>query len=347
MLLEFVSIEAKDRFINLCTRKANLLGVIGQNARFRPRTYPVIFRFVPCNGPFDPYVEDHLCDLERENDLATGSISAASWCKRPDKRSPGQTTATLKVSCVNPDTANYLLKECICITDHLVSVHKDIRQPIRCVKCQEYGHIKDACISIERCATCASEFHSSSNCINSNCPKCVSCSDGSTHPSTSQTCPSFLRKCDALDSRFPENTMPYYPTKERWTWVLKPPNPDRPPPLPASSNAPPRLNSPPPRPHSPTRWQPAPPPPRPRRESQQRQSDNGWPRERRQSTLPNMWGTQPVASSSSQPPPAASNQRSTHPFPSTQRVNAHPPYRRSSVFGSKMFINPKQRNLTC
>jgi hypothetical protein len=241
-----------------------------------------------------------------------GSIASASWCKRPEKRSPNQATASLKVACVNPETANRLLTGHIRVEDHLVSVHKDLRIPLRCVKCQEYGHTQDTCISVVRCSNCASDSHGSSDC--SKTPKCVSCGEGSSHPSTSLTCPAFLRKSEALVERFPENSMPYYPTNESWTWATSPANPP-----PSTSPLPPPQQSNPRQPnslrpirqsahqrgrgqshpHSQTRFQP-------------RQPDNGWPGERRQTTLTNAWGTQPTASSSANPrtdlPPPAPTQ---------------------------------------
>ena len=38
---------------------------------------------------------------------------------------------------------------CIHVEDHLVTVHKDIKLPIRCIKCQEYGQMHDSCIGVE------------------------------------------------------------------------------------------------------------------------------------------------------------------------------------------------------
>ena len=206
---------------------------LNPKAHIRPRTYAVIFRFVPCNGPFDPSSDEHLCNIENENDLPANSITAASWCKHPDRRSPNQTTATLKVACSNPDAANQMLTGHICINDHLVDVRKDIRIPLRCVKCQEYGHMQDLCIGVEKCSNCTSEFHGVDKCDRS--PSCVSCGPGSQHPSTAPSCPSFIKKCEALDNRFSKNTMLYYPSRDSWTWAASPSNPPPPqkgPPLP-------------------------------------------------------------------------------------------------------------------
>jgi hypothetical protein len=110
-------------------------------AHIHPRTYIVIFRFVPCNGPFNPSSDEHLHNVERENDLPADSIIAASWYKHPDRRFPNQTTATLKVACSSPDAANRMLTGCIHINNHLVNVRKDIHILLRCIKCQEYGHM--------------------------------------------------------------------------------------------------------------------------------------------------------------------------------------------------------------
>jgi len=140
-------------------------------------------------------------------------ITSASWCKKPEKYSPGQSSANLKVQCANTETANHLLNERIRVEDHLVSIHKDLRQPVHCLKCQDYSHFKDACPNVERCATCTSNSHSTTQCNNSNHPACAACGVGSNHPATSPICPTFLSKQKSLLQRFPENSMPYYPTE--------------------------------------------------------------------------------------------------------------------------------------
>ena len=275
-----------------------LLNEINQKAEIHPRVYLVIFRFVPCNRGFDPSDDDHLHSIERDNDLPAHSISAVSWCKCLDKCSPNQAMATLKVACTNPDTANRLLTGRIRVVNHLVTVQKDIRIPIRYVKCQGYGHIQDSCIGVDKCANCTSEFHRSD--ASDRPPACVSYGPGSQHPSTSLACPVFLKKCNALDECFPENSMPYFPPNNSWTWAAAPTNP--PPlefPLPPPQQANPRQRS--LRPAHQTshfgneRPQQARPSP-----LQSRQSDNGWPSQRQhQTTLPNAWGSQPKTFSSS------------------------------------------------
>jgi hypothetical protein len=313
MLLEFDSAESKIKFANMIDKNDFLLNEISPKARVCPWTYAVIFRFVPCTGSFDPSLGEHLRNIERENDLPVNSIAAASWCKRPDRRSPNQTTATLKVTCFNPDIANRLLTGRIRVDDHLINARKDIRIPIRCVKCQGYGHTQDSCIRLERCANCASEFHRADKCDRQPC--CVACGPGSQHPSTSPACPAFMQKCDALDGRFPENAMPYFPSNDSWTWATAPSNPPPPDiPLPPPQQANPRHRS-----IRPIRQQPrrtegrrnsvsSPPP----HSQQARPRDNGWPSERRrQTTLTGAWGSQPITASSSNARPEQSLPPST------------------------------------
>ena len=156
--------------------------------------------------------------------MLTNSIVAASWYKHPDRRSPNQSTATLKVACTNP---NQLLTSCIQVDDHLVNVRKNIYILIRYVKCQElYSHIQDSCIGVEKCSNCTSKFHSSNKCDRS--PACVSYNHSSQYPSTLPSCPSFMRKCDTLDEHFPKNTMLYFPSRDCWTWTAFPTNPPPP-----------------------------------------------------------------------------------------------------------------------
>ncbi|KAI9452458.1 hypothetical protein F5148DRAFT_966344, partial [Russula earlei] len=99
-----------------------------------PCTFSVIFHFIPSQGQFDPCISEHLHNIEQDNDLPTGSIASASWCKCLEKRSPGQFMATLKVTCSSLEAANHLLTGCIHVEDHLTNACKYLRIPIRCVK---------------------------------------------------------------------------------------------------------------------------------------------------------------------------------------------------------------------
>ena len=162
VLLEFDSAESKFKFETICSNNPNLLVKFSPKAHIRPWTYAIILHFMLCDGLFDPSLEAHLWEVKIENDLPPNSIVSASWCKHPEKRLPNQKTATLKVLCANPKAANTLITGCIHVNDHLVTVHKDIKLPIQCIKCQDYGHTHNSCIGVEKATDCASVSHSTS-----------------------------------------------------------------------------------------------------------------------------------------------------------------------------------------
>ena len=69
-----------------------------------------------------------------------------------------------------------------------------IPQPLRCYKCQRFGHIAIHCKSkTEKCAICGSN-HRSQDCVNKNNSKCANCGDN--HPAYSKQCESYLKAKD-------------------------------------------------------------------------------------------------------------------------------------------------------
>ncbi|KAF8803033.1 hypothetical protein BYT27DRAFT_7018997, partial [Phlegmacium glaucopus] len=196
---------------------------LGPSASIKPKSYNLIFKFVPCTGDFDPENANLLTDIESNNNLPPSSILSASWIKRSDCRSPNQKVASLKIACASPESANHLLCEKVFIEGQAITVRKDLKEPIRCNKCQEHGHIRANCHGTEVCAHCASNGHTTINCPPNQPARCRSCGPGSTHPSYSRSCPVFNSKCVAIDARYPKNSMPYFPTGERWTWATAPP----------------------------------------------------------------------------------------------------------------------------
>jgi hypothetical protein len=109
ILLEFDSPESKVLCTDLCNGNPQLLYEISPKAWICPSAYMVIFHFVPCNGEFNPSDSAHLHNIECDNDLPANLINAVLWCKHPDKHTPNQATATLKVACSTPNSPNRLL----------------------------------------------------------------------------------------------------------------------------------------------------------------------------------------------------------------------------------------------
>ncbi|KAF8164693.1 hypothetical protein B0H34DRAFT_828875 [Crassisporium funariophilum] len=134
-----------------------------------------------------------------------------------------QSVASIKLSCSNVTDANTLIQGCIFMAGHRIAIRKDLQEPIRCNHCQLYGHIRGACKGAEHCATCANPLHPTTNCPPNTCPCCVSCGPDSTHASLSHNSPAFKKRCADLETRFPKNTMPYFPTGKSWSRAVNPP----------------------------------------------------------------------------------------------------------------------------
>jgi len=69
-----------------------------------------------------------------------------------------------------------------------VPVSSYIPNPLRCFKCQKFGHGKSACRGRETYATCGQVGHTSSDCTSE--PKCPNCTGN--HSAFSKSCPKWL-----------------------------------------------------------------------------------------------------------------------------------------------------------
>ena len=209
MLLEFDLKSHTDHFQTYCKDK-ELLTCICSTTKIQAQTCRVVFKFMPCNGSFSPGNKDHLRTLESEHNLEEGSIIAALWIKKPEHQAPNQKTANVKVFCTSPIVANHLLMERIFISNSRVVITKDTQEPIRCNKCQEYGHICKQCKNAEQCSNCARP-HPTTECNYPNDPHCVSCSTSSKHASSDKgSCPQFAKHTSSIDACLPKNAMPYF-----------------------------------------------------------------------------------------------------------------------------------------
>lgn len=186
------------------------------------RLFPVIARFMPVLFHTN---EESIRELETSANLDANSISQVRWIKNPINRRPTQQFANLKILCTSAEAANTLIMEDGRIK-HLGSqlkIHKDIKAPSTCNRCQKYGHIFANCSdTLPTCAYCA-EQHSSASCT-STVTKCTPC--GSTdHRTNSPRCPERYAREEALMTKNPEALTPYYATHEHWTWGINPQEP--------------------------------------------------------------------------------------------------------------------------
>ncbi|XP_067141007.1 uncharacterized protein [Centruroides vittatus] len=70
------------------------------------------------------------------------------------------------------------------------SVRPYIPNPLRCFKCQRFGHSQTSCRGKSACAQCGTEGHDSTECKSTPC--CVNCKDA--HPAYSRKCPAWQRE---------------------------------------------------------------------------------------------------------------------------------------------------------
>jgi len=104
---------------------------------------------------------------------------------------------------------------------------KNKREPLRCLKCQRWGHMAKNCTEEkDTCGTCGGE-HCHTSCNSYRTLYCVNCRSPS-HSSTDKECPEYKSQLKALNARTPENSMPYFPTEEPWMQVALPPKPSGP-----------------------------------------------------------------------------------------------------------------------
>lgn len=82
-----------------------------------------------------------------------------------------------------------------------VPVQLYIPNPLRCYKCQHFGHHRENCRLHDLCARCGGNDHSDGTCQLD--PKCVNC--GGNHESRSRECPVFKKEKDIITIKVTNN----------------------------------------------------------------------------------------------------------------------------------------------
>ncbi|KAF5335308.1 hypothetical protein D9611_011656 [Ephemerocybe angulata] len=186
--------------------------------KIEERTAAMIVEKIPTT--FDPATG--LREVEETNGYTTGDIVGCRWLKATTRRYPGQIQAHAIMTFRNANLANRAKDERLTICGTTVQVRKDKQEPHRCAKCQMYGHwVKDCRAKADVCGTCGTTGHRTSECTTQQKRACLSCKGGN-HASWDRQCPEFQRRCYDFDQRHPENTMPYHPTEDAWTWMQEP-----------------------------------------------------------------------------------------------------------------------------
>ena len=212
LLLELNSLDATGLFGDRAAKEAFLKG-LGGSATIRPRHYNVVVYFVPLS--FKAGDPDDMREIEAANALEPNSIVATRWIKPVNRRLPHQTVAHAIFSFADPKTANKVIAEQLVVCQKKLDAVKSKREPVHCMKCQQWGHFASSCESPhDQCGNCG-EQHRTNDC-NSPGRFCVPCGiDG--HPSWDHECPTFNTRSREMDQRTPDNQLTYFPTEEPWT----------------------------------------------------------------------------------------------------------------------------------
>ena len=147
------------------------------------RTVPIVVHPHPTKGFVTGVITvPDLGDVEEEDILDELRDQGVQRVRRLLRRENGNT--------VNSDTfvlsfSQDELPEKVRVTWRSVRVRPYIPNPVRCFKCQAYGHMASACKGKERCARCSAAGHNSSSCEASK-PRCTC---GGEHEAWSRECP--------------------------------------------------------------------------------------------------------------------------------------------------------------
>jgi len=200
------SVETIDKFLD----------GIGSGASIKNRTYQVIVQFVPVR--FDPTDDAQVRTYEEHNNIPQNSVLKAEWIKPVNERRTGQKVATMRVYHRDADSANTILKHGAYVFNKRVEPKRPRKEPIRCLRCQRFGHERRECKSNNAyCGKCSGTHETNTCRIPRDDFKCVNCFRA--HPSYDRDCGKFWEKCKQMDQRCPENGLAFYPTDEQWTWV--------------------------------------------------------------------------------------------------------------------------------
>lgn len=191
----------------------------GAGTTLMKRTYTMIARFVTVD--FNPTSVGAHMELATANNFDPTDIASMKWIKPEEKRSQGQKAAHLMIKLHDPDLANRLTVEGIYIHHERVNIERERKEPLRCYKCQGWDHLAANCERAEFCGRCGDAKHTMKDCKSTDL-YCTPCGKRGHASGDRRACPIFKQKCDELNARIPENTMPYYPTKEAWTFALAP-----------------------------------------------------------------------------------------------------------------------------
>ncbi|KAG1808669.1 uncharacterized protein BJ212DRAFT_1302935 [Suillus subaureus] len=153
MIIEMTTKEAATFIRSNPGTKDELVRNLDPDATFKERSYPLIVPFTPVS--YNPTDVESTQQLESENGWNNGTILSTCWVKPAEKWSSSQKVTHLMITFTEPQTANLAIRDSITIDHLLLWPKKNRREPLRCAKCQHFGHIARECIAHgDTCANC-------------------------------------------------------------------------------------------------------------------------------------------------------------------------------------------------
>ena len=160
ILLELPSSDAANWIRQSGTRQ-RFADATGGKLTIKDRSFNIVVPFVPIWIAIEE--DSTLRNMEKDNDIPEGSITSARWIKPPSKREAFQRFAHALFSLTSPTAANKLIQDRLCYNSLQLRPFKDKKDPLRCLKCQRWGHLAKTCKEEkDTCGSCAGEHHTSS-----------------------------------------------------------------------------------------------------------------------------------------------------------------------------------------
>ncbi|KAJ6512614.1 hypothetical protein C8R45DRAFT_771032, partial [Mycena sanguinolenta] len=212
--------DAMSRWLKGAEVMKEFVAALGGSVTYRARSVTLIAEMVPVDLQIE--VAGTWRIIESDSGLEEGAIVGGRWVKAPQRRSPGQRVAHLKVDFTTPEAANHVIDHGIYWQGRRINVCKSDDEPPRCVKCQGLdGHFAANCkATYDTCGRCA-EQHRTTECqildLERDKMKCSNCGVGG-HGAVDRNCPFFQGAVRAKRERDPTAGYRYFPTADPKTW---------------------------------------------------------------------------------------------------------------------------------
>ncbi|KAJ7123396.1 hypothetical protein C8R44DRAFT_543311, partial [Mycena epipterygia] len=190
------------------------LAAMGGTSIFKQRHLDVFVEFVPVT--FEPGKSEAHRTVEENGGLNEGDLAASNWVKRVHRRKEGQRVAHAIFGFANATAANHFLRYGLWVEGKKVWGRKHLSEPVRCMKCQGFGHVAAACkASADACARCG-DAHRTEDCSATDEQRaCANCKNVKRphhgHGAADRACPVFVDKLQAWMERNPTARYPYFP----------------------------------------------------------------------------------------------------------------------------------------